>query len=60
LFRHRCHQLFQALDFVREFVPVPMPIAVCDEPLDCGSRKIGDAAGTFLLAHTDELTKLVF
>jgi hypothetical protein len=60
LFRHRHDQLLEAMHSLCEFLTVPVPITVRDQPLDCRSGKIGDAARTFLLANTHELTELVF
>src|SRR5579864_6421399 len=60
LLRHRHDQLLEAMHFLLEFLPISLPIAVCDQPLNRASRKIGDAARPFLLANADELTELVF
>ncbi|HTA71420.1 MAG TPA: hypothetical protein VK776_24205 [Bryobacteraceae bacterium] len=60
MFGYRRDQLLEAMHSLGEFLTVPVPITVRDQPLDCRSGKIGDAARTFLLANAHKLTELVF
>ncbi len=53
------YEFFQLVHLLRHFVVFPLPVPVCNQPLDSAPGKIRHAASSFLLAHAHQLTEFV-